>query len=95
MSHGSRPTRTRADISLQAFWQQLQFPLIVGITFSAVACPLTAIAFGINSSSILIMSSIGGSCLVIPFLIVAIGYYLDSQNASYRDSSSDGTTQDG
>ena len=88
MSNRSGPTSTHVDISWRALWQQLQFPLLVGITLAAVACPLTALAFGINSSSIFLMSSIGGSCLAIPLLIVAISYYLDFQYASYRNSSS-------
>ena len=85
MSHRSRPTSTRPEISWGAFWQQIKFPLTVGITLGVVACSLTAAAFGFNSSSIFLMASIGGSCLIIPFLIVAISYYIDSQNEGWSD----------
>ena len=86
MSHGSRPTSTRTEISWRTFWQEIKFPLTVGITLGVVACSLTAAAFGFNSSSIFLIASIGGSCLIIPLLIVAISYYIDSQNEGSSDS---------
>ena len=55
-------------------WQQLKFPASLGFLVGAGACVLTRVIFGTTPEAFFLMAAIGGSCLVIPPLIVIISH---------------------
>ena len=62
--------------SAPTIWQQLKFPSSVGVLLGIGACALTRILFGTTPEAFFLMAAIGGSCLVIPSLIVIISHFL-------------------
>ena len=58
----------------------VRLPLTFGIILGAPACALTALVYGLSSTSIYMMANIAGACLILPFVILAISHYLHIQD---------------
>lgn len=61
-------------------WQQLKLPVSLGVLLGSGACVLTRIIFGTTPEAFFLMAAIGGSCLVIPSLIVIISHLTSRTN---------------
>ena len=61
-------------------WEETKFPLAVGALLGGITCTIAGIAFGTSQTGVFLMSSIGGSYLVIPVLIGVISYCLGSKD---------------
>ena len=74
MSRTNQPPDSRTAEPAPTIWQQLKLPVILGVLFGAGACVLTRIIYGTTPEAFFLMAAIGGSCLVIPSLIVIISH---------------------
>lgn len=68
-----RPWRTR-------LWREIKRPLLVGLIIGVVACVLILLAFGTAQAALFLMATIAGTCLAMPFLMLAAGYLLGTQH---------------
>ena len=74
MSRTHRPPDSQTADPDPTIWQQLKLPVSWGVLLGAGACVLTRIIFGTTPEAFFLMAAIGGSCLVIPSLIVIISH---------------------
>ncbi len=74
MSRAQRPPDSQTADPDLTIWQQLKLPASLGALLGAGACVLTRIIFGTTPEAFFLMAAIGGSCLVIPSLIVIISH---------------------
>ena len=61
-------------------WEETKFPLAVSALLGGITCTMVDVALGTSQTGVFLMSSIGGSYLVIPVLISAISYCLGSKD---------------
>ena len=74
MSRAHQPPGSQTPEPDPTIWQQLKWPVILGVLFGAGACALARIIYGTTPEAFFLMAAIGGSCLVIPSLIVIISH---------------------
>ena len=64
----------------RALWCDVRLPLTFGLILGVPACALTALVYGLNSTSVYMIANIAGACLILPFVILAISHYLHIQD---------------
>ena len=78
-SVGNSAGKTARSLRVR-LWRETKRTLLVGLVIGVVACVLTLLAFGTSQAALFLMATIAGTCLAMPFLMLAAGYLLGTQH---------------
>ncbi len=78
-SESSGATKNTRSFRLR-LWHQIKHTILVGAIIGVVACVLALVAFGTTQAALFLIATIAGTCIAMPFLMLAAGYLIGTQD---------------